>query len=256
MDAKAFRMATNVLVIRMLAAMAVSLFRTLANIKMPCSVKAVIGTAECFMDLNRSQFATSSPISGLESGNMKLAGNLPAFRLTCSFSRFVSTPYNTAKSRSSMTCTPRIVKMRDRMPSSSGRAPGSVAGTEATGNPASSAGMGAGVLEGAAERCVSGNGADMAFMDVRATKSATAGQTALHRRKAVHHGGFAGKIASTLRLLGSGVRSFRHFPLFSLCSPQDARVLTLFTLRFLLPRGTPRPSPHRYAARCRIPEIL
>ena len=39
--------------------------------------------------------------------NMNPDGNLSMLRLTCSLRRFTGTPYSSAKSRSSMTCTPR-----------------------------------------------------------------------------------------------------------------------------------------------------
>src|SRR5690349_19005718 len=43
---------------------------------------------------------------------MKSAGKRSMFRLTCSTKRFVSTPYRSARSSSSMTCRPRTTRMR------------------------------------------------------------------------------------------------------------------------------------------------
>ena len=120
---------------RTLAATAASLLRTLASMMTPCSVNAMDGFRTppqldvAFCDFKRSfglrseldvavcDFKSSS--SGRESRNMKLGGNRPAFRLTCSFKRLVLTPYICARSRSNMTCTPRIVRMRDLMKPSS-----------------------------------------------------------------------------------------------------------------------------------------
>ena len=58
-------------------------------------------------------------ISASFNGNMKFAGKRILLRFTCSFNRFVGTPYNSARSRSSITCTPRIVRIRDLIESSS-----------------------------------------------------------------------------------------------------------------------------------------
>src|SRR2546421_9495841 len=43
---------------------------------------------------------------------MKSEGNRVMLRRTCSFSRFVETPYKSARSRSSITLSPRIARMR------------------------------------------------------------------------------------------------------------------------------------------------
>src|SRR5262245_17873873 len=43
---------------------------------------------------------------------MKSAGKRSMFRLTCSSRRFVSTPYRSARSSSSIACRPRATKMR------------------------------------------------------------------------------------------------------------------------------------------------
>ena len=51
------------------------------------------------------------------SWNMKSSGKRSMLRLTCLFSWLTSTPYNSAKSLSSITWTPRIVKIRERIKS-------------------------------------------------------------------------------------------------------------------------------------------
>ena len=84
---------------------------TVDAISAPCSVKAVGKTLECSMLLNWSQFATSSPHSFSLSRKTKSSGNRTAFRLTCSFNRFVLTPYNGAKCRSKITGKPRTQKI-------------------------------------------------------------------------------------------------------------------------------------------------
>ena len=56
--------------------------------------------ANCDLETSASSFV---------SWNMKSSGKRSILRLTCSFSRLVSTPYRRAKSRSRMTCLPRTV---------------------------------------------------------------------------------------------------------------------------------------------------
>ena len=53
--------------------------------------------------------------SSIVSWNMKSSGKRSMLRLTCSFSRLVSTPYNSARSRSIITCLPLSVRMRFSM---------------------------------------------------------------------------------------------------------------------------------------------
>ena len=50
--------------------------------------------------------------SSFESWNIKSSGKRSILRFTCSFRRKVSTPYNRAKSRSRITCLPRMVRIR------------------------------------------------------------------------------------------------------------------------------------------------
>ena len=49
--------------------------------------------------------------------NIKSSGKRSRLRFTCRLSCPTSTPYSSARSRSSMTCTPRIVRIRERMAS-------------------------------------------------------------------------------------------------------------------------------------------
>ena len=60
-----------------------------------------------------------SSSSSLVNWNMKLSGKRLILRFTCSFNLRGGTPYRSAKSRSSMTCTPRIVRIRERIESAS-----------------------------------------------------------------------------------------------------------------------------------------
>ena len=69
-----------------------------------CPAVSAIGTEECFMLLNRSQFVTSSLISLACSINMNSDGNRSMLRFTAWFRAFVGTPY----SCSSGTC-PRVL---------------------------------------------------------------------------------------------------------------------------------------------------
>src|SRR3989442_1690377 len=94
--------------------MATGLFSTLANITAPCSVKTKgaylmfwprFKVAICDLEAN------TSPASARESWNMKCSGKRSRLRFTCSFNRFVVTPYRTARSRSSITRWPRTTKM-------------------------------------------------------------------------------------------------------------------------------------------------
>src|SRR5580692_1962610 len=84
---------------------ALSLFSTLDNINTPCSVKAEgsfllppqLDVAFCDFKFSNSSFVN---------WNIKSAGNLAIFRLTCSFNRPVGTWYSSARSSSNITFFP------------------------------------------------------------------------------------------------------------------------------------------------------
>ena len=65
------------------------------------------------MDIANCDFQFSN--SSLFNWNIKSSGKRSILRFTCSLRRPVSTPYNRAKSRSSITCLPRITWMRFSM---------------------------------------------------------------------------------------------------------------------------------------------
>ena len=75
-----------------------------------CDLKSVPALEVTNCDL---KFVTSS----LVNWNMNRSGKRSMLRLTAWLSAFVGTPYSSARSRSSMTCTPRIVSIRERMAS-------------------------------------------------------------------------------------------------------------------------------------------
>lgn len=105
-------MAVKALIMRIFTSIAVSDFNTLLSIATPFSVKA---KGIYFIFCPRPAFKVAIcdlEHSSLESSNMKSSGNLLILRLTCSFRRFVSTPYNRARSLSIITCWPRITCIR------------------------------------------------------------------------------------------------------------------------------------------------
>ena len=112
LESRKWRIATNAFMMRILMSTAVSLWSTADNIATPCSVKAYGQKELCFKVLNLSQFATSSSVSCWFNWKRKASGNLRELRLTCSFKRAVWTPYSSARSRSRMTCTSLIVRIR------------------------------------------------------------------------------------------------------------------------------------------------
>ena len=129
-EAKVRRMATKVSIMRTDAATAVLEFNTDANIVTPCSVKAYgkyrtpprFEVANCDLKGVSANAPNSFEVancdlklsmSSCERRNMNRAGKRATLRLTCSFRRFVVTPYSKARSLSSMTWTPRIVRIRD-----------------------------------------------------------------------------------------------------------------------------------------------
>ena len=107
-----FRIRVNARIIRIFTSMALSERRTLLSIATPFSVKAYGIYLEpplppfevTICDLKHSSFV---------SWNIKSVGNRWILRLTAWFNTLVSTPYNFARSLSSMTCSSRIIYMRD-----------------------------------------------------------------------------------------------------------------------------------------------
>jgi hypothetical protein len=91
----------------MLAATAIGLFSTLASMATPCSAKAK-GGAEVFLfdavTICDLIFSTSSAVNR----NIKSEGKRSAFLFTAWLSALVSTCYNLARSKSSITFCPRI----------------------------------------------------------------------------------------------------------------------------------------------------
>gem|GEM_PF-2752773 len=96
------RTCTNARMIEMLAATAIGLFSTLASMATPCSVKAK-GGAEVFLfnavTICDRMFSTSSAVNR----NIKSEGKRSAFLFTAWLSALVSTWYNLARSKSSIT---------------------------------------------------------------------------------------------------------------------------------------------------------
>ena len=81
---------------------------------------SVFMLANCDLESSPSSFKVANcdledSASSRVSWNIKSSGKRSILRFTCSFRRFVSTPYNRAKSRSSITCLPRITWMRFSM---------------------------------------------------------------------------------------------------------------------------------------------
>ena len=79
--------------------------------------KSSLEVAFCDFKISSSAFKVAncdleSSASSLVSWNIKSAGKRSMLRLTCSLRRLVSTPYNLAKSRSRITCLPRMTWMR------------------------------------------------------------------------------------------------------------------------------------------------
>jgi hypothetical protein len=111
-DASIWRSRTKARMISIFTWIARSLLRTVDNMATRCSVKAygvyrlpprpLFEVAIC--DLKR---ATSSEVNW----NMKSSGKRDRLRLTCSFIRLVVTPYRTARSASSRTLCPRIIRI-------------------------------------------------------------------------------------------------------------------------------------------------
>ena len=97
---------TKALIMEMLTATAIGLFSTLASMAPPCSVKAK-GAAEAFLfdavTICDRIFSTSSAVNR----NIKSAGKRSMFLFTAWFSALVSTWYNLARSKSSITFCPR-----------------------------------------------------------------------------------------------------------------------------------------------------
>ena len=133
-----WRIALNARMIWILVAIAIGERRTLLSMAMPFSVKAYGSfRAPILMELDIANcdfhFSSSSKVANCDleespldiancdfqssnssfvSWNIKSSGKRSILRLTCSFKRRVSTPYSRAKSRSRMTCLPRMVRIR------------------------------------------------------------------------------------------------------------------------------------------------
>lgn len=101
-------MATKARMIPILILMATSLFNTEESIATPCSVNAngIYRVPPRLFEVTNCDLKCSN--SSLESSNMKSIGNLFLFLLTDCFKTFVSIPYISAKSKSSITRCPLI----------------------------------------------------------------------------------------------------------------------------------------------------
>jgi len=101
------RIETNARMTLMFMSMAVSLFSTPESMASPCSVNA-FGNLRVppQLDVTICDFKLSN--SSWVIWNMKSGGNRLAFRFTDWFSALVLTWYSSARSKSSMTCCPRI----------------------------------------------------------------------------------------------------------------------------------------------------
>ena len=105
------RTRTNARIIAMSAEIATSLFNKPDNIATPCSVKAK-GGADVFR-FNPVTFCDRITwYSSALNWNIKSGGNLFIFLLTAWFKALVSTWYNLARSKSSITFFPRISWIR------------------------------------------------------------------------------------------------------------------------------------------------
>ena len=110
LDRRYWRIRTKARIILMFTSIAVLDLRTLDNITMPYSVNAngrylilypcpVFKVAICDLEIIASSLVSS---------NINSAGKRSILRRTCSLSRLVSTPYISAKSKSSITFCPLI----------------------------------------------------------------------------------------------------------------------------------------------------
>jgi hypothetical protein len=86
------------------------LFRMLAAMRAPCSVKALGDTGENFNRRRWSQFVTTSAFSSEVSKKAKSPGKRAELRLTAWLRAFVLTPYKAARSASRMTFSPLRVR--------------------------------------------------------------------------------------------------------------------------------------------------
>ena len=95
-------MNTNAFIISILIFTAILLFKTVATIATPCSENT---NGEVLLPPQLEVAFCDFKISDSSSVNLKqnCSGNLSIFLLTCSFNLFVSTPYSSAKSLSSIT---------------------------------------------------------------------------------------------------------------------------------------------------------
>ncbi len=105
------RTRTNARMMAMLAVIATSLFNKPDSIATPCSVKAK-GGAEVFRFNPVTKCDRITWYSSTLNWNIKSGGNLLIFLLTAWFNTFVSTWYNLARSKSSITFFPRISWIR------------------------------------------------------------------------------------------------------------------------------------------------
>ena len=102
---------TKARIMAMLAAIATSLFSKPESIATPCSVKAKGGVEVFLFDAvtKRDRILRNS---STVNWNIKSGGNLFKLRFTAWFKAFVSTWYNLARSKSSITFFPRISWIR------------------------------------------------------------------------------------------------------------------------------------------------